>query len=76
MLTENLQKELMLDTLETIEYLNELRHRSMLLIREICEKQVTSAELVYGEEPENLSKYVKNMMKMALLCSQANETGN
>lgn len=76
MLTKNLQKELMLDTLETIEFLNQLRHRSMLLIREICEKQLVSAEQVFELEPDALANYVNSMMKMALLCSTANETAN
>jgi hypothetical protein len=48
----------------------------MLLIREICEKQVTSAEQVFSLEPETLQKYIKTMMKIALLCSTANETAN
>ena len=49
MLTEALERELMLETLGSIESLNNLRHRSMLLVRDISEKQVPLAEQTYAD---------------------------
>ena len=79
MLTESLERELMLETLGSVESLNQLRHRSMMLIRDVTEKQIISAQQMYSGQAdgnEMLFKYCSMMIRLALHASEANEMAN
>ena len=79
MLTEALERELMLETLGSVESLNQLRHRSIMLIRDVTEKQILSAEQLYAGQSdgkEMLFKYANMMLRLSLFASEANEMAN
>ena len=69
MLPESLMNEAMLPQLKKIQNLNFVRHKSMMLLREICESQVESASGVYDDK-EQLMQYYNSLLNVSLLTSR------
>ena len=65
MLPESLMDEAMLPQLKKIQNLNFVRHKSVMLLREICESQVESASGVY-EDKEQLAQYYNVLLNVSL----------
>ena len=69
MLPESLMNEAMLPQLKKIQNLNFVRHKSLMLLREICESQVESAQGVYDDK-DQLMQYYHTLLNISLLTNR------
>ena len=69
MLPESLMTEAMLPNLKKIQSLNFVKHKAMMLMREICETQIDNAVNVYSD-PQQLRSFFLVLLNLSMLSNR------
>lgn len=67
MLPDSLSNQALIGSLDKILTLNQVRHKSMMLIREICETQADNASNLF-EEDDQAELFLKMLLKVSGCC--------
>ena len=75
MLPESLMNEALLPCLKKMQELNFIKHKAMMLLREICETQVDNAANVYADL-SHMQKFFGVLLSLSMLSNRLVQSGH
>ena len=75
MLPESLMQEALLPCLKKIQGLNFIKHKALMLMREICETQIDNAVNIYADL-DQLNEFFVTLLKISMMSNRLVQSGH